>query len=183
MANALMTYDAYAALPDDGKRYEVIEGELCLVPAPNMKHAQVSRNLAFALWAFVSPRKQGQVFLAPFDVILSETNVLQPDVLYVSKNRLNILSQIGASGAPDIAAEVLSPSTRRRDEVTKLRLYESFGVDEYWIVDLAKSAIRTYRRSGKKLAQVAELANEKGVTLTTPLLPGLAIPLEAIFED
>jgi Uma2 family endonuclease len=182
MAAALMTYEDYVALPDDGNRYEVIEGELCLVPAPNRKHQRISFKLALLLGNFVESHHLGEVYFAPFDVKLSDINVVQPDLLYVSNGRLDIMSDVGAMGAPDLAVEVLSTSTRRRDEVTKLRLYENFGVDEYWIVDASRVAVRTYRRSRNKLALVSELSDEDGVMLTTPLLPGLAIPLAAIFE-
>jgi Uma2 family endonuclease len=183
MATALMTYEDYVALPDDGNRYEVIEGELCLVPAPNRKHQRITLKLAVFLSNFVDPQHLGEVYVSPFDVRLSDINVVQPDLLYVSKGRLDIMSDAGAMGAPDLAVEVLSTSTRRRDEVTKLRLYESFGVDEYWIVDASRVAVRIYRRLRNKLALVSELLHEDGVMLTTPLLPGLAIPLAAIFED
>jgi Uma2 family endonuclease len=183
MATALMTYEDYVALPDDGNRYEVIEGELCLVPAPNRKHQRITLKLAVFLSNFVDPQHLGEVYVSPFDVRLSDINVVQPDLLYVSNGRLDIMSDAGAMGAPDLAVEVLSTSTRRRDEVTKLRLYENFGVDEYWIVDASRVAVRIHRRLRNKLALVSELLNEDGVTLTTPLLPGLAIPLAAIFED
>jgi Uma2 family endonuclease len=108
---------------------------------------------------------------------------VQPDLLFVSNHRLEILTDAGASGAPDLAVEVLSPSTHRRDEITKLRLYENFGVDEYWIVDVTRVSIRVYRRSGEKLAFVSESFAETSDSVTTPMLPGLEIALEAIFED
>jgi Uma2 family endonuclease len=183
MATALMTYEDYVALPDDGNRYEVIEGELCLVPAPNRKHQRITLKLAVFLSNFVDPQHLGEVYVSPFDVRLSDINVVQPDLLYVSAGRLDIMSDAGAMGAPDLAVEVLSTSTRRRDEVTKLRLYESFGVDEYWIVDASRVAVRVYRRVQNKLALVSELLDEDGVMLTTPLLPGLVIPVAVIFED
>jgi len=183
MTTALMTYDDYVALPDDGNRYEVIEGELCLVPAPNLKHQRVLLKLALQLGNFVETHKIGQIYVAPVDVVLSKINVVQPDLLFVSNGRLNILTEAGVSGAPDLAVEVLSPSTHRRDEVTKLRLYENFGVDEYWIVDITRSTVRVYRRSEEKLFLINELFAEKKDSLTTPLLPELAIPLEVIFED
>jgi len=174
-----VTYEDYRALPDDGKRYEVIEGELCVVPAPNRKHQDIIRNLAFALWSWVSPRKLGHVYFAPFDVVLSDTNVVQPDVLYVSNGRLNILTAAGASGAPDLAIEVLSESNRRHDEVTKLRLYENFGVEEYWIVDVRSESVRVFRRDGAKLVRAFEAFE----SVETPLLPGLTIEVPGLFED
>jgi len=174
-----VTYEDYRALPDDGKRYEVIEGELCVVPAPNVRHQAISRNIAFALWTFVKPRRLGHVYYAPFDVVLSDTNVVQPDVLFLSNGRLNILTAAGAMGAPDLAIEVLSEFNRRHDEVTKLSLYESFGVEEYWIVDISTESVRVFRRHGAKLVRAFEAFE----TVETPLLPGLVVDVPAIFED
>src|SRR6185295_12759762 len=114
MSNALMTYEDYVALPDDGNRYEVIEGELCLVPAPNFRHQRIGFKLTLLLGNFVEEHHLGFVFFAPFDVVLSRINVLQPDVLFISNNRLSITTAAGATGAPDLAIEVLSESTRRR---------------------------------------------------------------------
>src|SRR5205814_7415211 len=114
MKHAVVTYEDYVALPDDGNRYEVIEGELCLVPAPNRRHQDVLLNLAVELRNFVRSRGLGHVYVAPFDVVLSDANIVQPDVVFVSKGRLNILTKAGATGAPDLAIEVLSGSTQRR---------------------------------------------------------------------
>src|SRR5437764_11971922 len=107
------------------------------------------------------------------------TNVLQHDLLIVSTNRMKIMIKAGAKGAPNLAIEILSASTRRRDEVTKLRLYDDFGVDEYWIVDPGRESVRVYRRAGKKLALVSEVFD--GV-FETPLLAGLTISTPVIFE-
>jgi Uma2 family endonuclease len=183
MATAFMTYEDYVALPDDGERYEVIEGELCEVPVPDRQHQKVLFNLAFELRKFIHSRKLGNVYISPFDVVLSSTNIVQPDVLFVSNDRFTILTDAGATGAPDLAIEVSSASTLRRDEVIKLRLYESFGVDEYWIVDPFRESLRIHRRREGKLVLVSELSNEENARVTTPLLPRLAIPLAAIFED
>lgn len=180
MSNAVKTYEDYVALPDDGNRYEVIEGELCLVPAPNRKHQIVILNIAAEFRNFLRGRELGHVYIAPFDVVLSNINVLQPDVLYVSNHRLDILTDAGAFGAPDLAVEVLSPSTRGRDEVTKLRLYENFGVDEYWIADPEHERVRVFRRSGMKLDRVDELS--RGDTVTTPLVAGFAIAVDTMFD-
>lgn len=181
MANALMTYEDYVALPDDGNRYEVIEGELCLVPAPNRKHQKIALKLARLIGNFLDGKSLGDVYISPLDVVLSNINVLQPDVLYVSNDRLNILTDAGVAGAPDLAIEVLSPSTRRRDAVVKLQLYENFGVDEYWIVDPERVNVTVFRRVGEKLERVAELFETD--VIETPLLAGLAISVARIFED
>jgi len=182
MATAVVTYDEYVALPDDGNRYEVIEGELCLVPAPNRKHQEVLFNLAFELRKFITRNKLGHVYISPFDVKLSDINVVQPDVIYVSNGRLKILTEAGASGAPDLAIEVLSASTRRRDEVIKLRLYEKFGVEEYWIIDMSQASIRIHGRKRGKLVLVDELFDRDNAKLTTALFPAMAIPFARIFE-
>jgi len=174
-----VTYEDYRALPDDGKRYEVIEGELCVVPAPNVRHQRILFNLTLIIGTFVKERKRGYVFFAPFDVVLSDKNVVQPDLLYVSNGRLNILTAAGAMGAPDLAVEVLSEFNRRHDEVTKLRLYESFGVEEYWMVDAATESVRVFRRDGAKLVRALE-ARE---SVETPLLPELTISVPSLFED
>jgi len=179
MAATLVTYEEYAALPDDGNRYEVIEGELCVVPAPNRKHQRVLLNLAVEFAKFLETHKLGHVYVSPFDVVLSNINVVQPDILYVSNGRLNILTDAGAAGAPDLAVEVLSGSTRRRDTVTKLRLYENFGVEEYWMVDMQRASVHVHRRAGEKLAEFGEVSER----LETPLLPGLVVDVPAIFED
>jgi len=179
MATTLVTYEEYAAMPDDGNRYEVIEGELCVVPAPNRKHQRVLLNLLMELANFVKTHELGHMYVSPFDVVLSNINVVQPDILYVSNGRLNILTDAGAAGAPDLAVEVLSPSTRRRDRVTKLRLYENFGVEEYWMVDMERASVHVHRREGDKLVP----AGEARETLETPLLPGLTIEVAGLFED
>lgn len=168
-----MTYAEYCALPDDGNRYEVIAGELVLLPTPNRMHQAICRNLAVALGVHVKPRKLGHVYFR-LDVVLSETNVVQPDLLFVSNARAGVLTEAGVSGAPDLTVEVLSDLTRSRDEVTKFGLYDKFGVGEYWIVDPDTASVRVHRR-GEGVMEIAE------GELTTPLLPGFAMAVEQIF--
>jgi Uma2 family endonuclease len=167
-----MTYEDYVALPDDGNRYEVIEGELCVVPAPNRKHQEVLFNLAFELRKFIHHKQLGNVYISPFDVVLSRTNVVQPDILFISNDRLAILTDAGATGAPDLAIEVSSASTRRRDEVTRRSARNTYGT---------AAPCRILVGRGFGTAQPCRTRGRR--TLTTPLLPGLAIPLTAIFED
>jgi Uma2 family endonuclease len=176
MATALMTYDDYVALPDDGNRYEVIDGELLLVPAPNEFHQRVSMNLTLILGPFVRTAKLGDLYYAPFDVVLSDTNIVQPDILFVSAARSAVITERNVQGSPDLVVEILSTSQPGRDEVTKRRLYTEFDVAEYWIVDPGRRMVRVFK-AGELITELAE-----GV-LTTPLLPGLEIPLAAIFED
>jgi len=104
-----------------------------------------------------------------------------PDLLFVSKERAEILTKANLQGAPDLIIEILSPSTRTRDEGLKRQLYERMGVSEYWLADPLFDAVRVYRREGEALLLVAELSAESGDVLTTPLLPGLELPLAEIF--
>jgi Uma2 family endonuclease len=176
MTTALMTYDDYVALPDDGNRYEVIDGELLLVPAPNEFHQRVSMNLTLILGPFVRTMKLGDLYYAPFDVVLSDTNIVQPDILFISAARSAVITERNVQGSPDLVVEILSASQPGRDEVTKRRLYTEFDVAEYWIVDPGRRTVRVFK-AGELVAELAE-----GM-LTTPLLPGLEIPLAAIFQD
>jgi Uma2 family endonuclease len=113
--------------------------------------------------------------------VLSPTNVLEPDLLYVARENLGLLTDKNAQGAPDLVVEVLSDSTRGRDQGIKRTLYERFGVREYWVADPILGTITVYRRSGRSLRREAELSADAGDTLTTPLLPSLEIPLRRVF--
>jgi Uma2 family endonuclease len=119
--------------------------------------------------------------VAPADVLLSKNDVVQPDLLFVSQARARILTEMNVQGAPDLVIEVLSPSTRKRDEGLKLDRYEILGVQEYWMVDPTRNAARIFRRTGGQLQIIAELTAAGGDILTSPLFPGLEIPLAEIF--
>jgi len=109
------TYQDYLNLPDDGKRYEVINGELIIVAAPNTLHQIASGNLEFALRTFLTKHKIGKIFDAPIDVVLSDNNVVQPDILFIAKNNYHIITEKNISGAPDLIIEILSPTTAYYD--------------------------------------------------------------------
>ena len=172
-----LTYDDYALIPDDGLRHEIIDGEHYVNPAPNQKHQTVGFNIAFALRAWVKPRRLGAVFIAPFDVVLSNVDVVQPDVLFLGTTQLTRLTDLNLQGAPDLAVEVLSPSNRRYDEVIKRKRYDAFGVAEYWIADPERETVKIYRRTEAGLVLA-----ESEDPVTTPLLPGFAISLADVFE-
>jgi Uma2 family endonuclease len=179
-----LTYDDYVLFPDDGQRHELIDGEHYVSPTPILKHQAIVGNVFGLIWAYLQQHPIGIAFGSPLDVILSRFDVVQPDVLYVSHERM---AQTEPSdwlkGAPNLAVEVGSPSTRKRDETIKLRLYERFGVDEYWIVDPTRATITVFQRKHGFYARVADLALGRDDVLTTPLLPGLELPLTKIFED
>ena len=129
-----LTYDDFLLFPDDGKRHELIDGEHYVTPSPNTKHQRVSGNLHFLMRAWLEEHPIGQVFYAPFDVVFSRFDVVEPDLLYVSNERMKeIVTAQHVTGAPDIVVEIGSPGTRKRDETIKRRLYERSGVSEYWV--------------------------------------------------
>src|SRR4030065_1336158 len=137
------TYEDYLKTPDD-KRYELIEGELLITPSPVTKHQSISGKLEFALRRFVTEKGLGEVFDAPLDVYLDNENVVQPDILFISKERLNIIGEKNIQGAPDLAIEIISESTAYRDLVQKKKLYARFGVKEFWIVIPDEESIEVY---------------------------------------
>jgi len=174
------TYEDYLNLPDNGKRYEIIDGELYMVPAPTTDHQSTVGNFFGTIWHFLQQNPIGKVYHAPTDVLLSDIDVLQPDVLFFSKQKLDILTRENIQGAPDLVIEVLSPGTEKRDRTIKLKQYEQFGVVEYWMANDENETVEVWRRRGKKL--VFHTLLDKTQTLTTPLLPGLEIELEKIFR-
>ena len=127
------TYEDYLTIPDE-KRYELIDGELSMVPAPNTFHQDVLGNLEFILRKFVKERGLGKIFSAPTDVILSDNTVVQPDILFISKERKKIIEKRGIFGSPDIAIEIVSPSTFVMDTITKKEIYEKFKVKKNLLI-------------------------------------------------
>ena len=138
-ARIALTYQDYAALPDDGKRYEIHDGELSVMTAPTALHQIVSANLFEVLCAHVKARRLGLVLYAPLDVILSdrpgETTILQPDIVYLDNDRLDALHLRGVEGPPTLVVEIFSPSTAITDRTRKRELYARYGVPYLWFVD------------------------------------------------
>jgi Uma2 family endonuclease len=177
-----LTYENYLLFPDDGKRHEIIEGDHYVTPAPRTKHQRISANLTVALASFVKRQGMGLVLAAPSDVILSDENVVQPDLLFVSTARAGIVTEDNIRGAPDLVIEIVSETTRKRDEVTKRKLYERFGVQEYWVVDPELETVKIFRRTQQGYGRAVELSKESNDTLTTELLAGFDLPLGEIFD-
>ncbi len=138
-----MTADQYLQLPDDGQRYELIEGVLYMVPSPLLVHQKVSLRLTLLLDDFVEEHQLGEVYNAPLDVHLSPENIYQPDIIFVSEANAAIL-QDWIRGAPDLVVEILSPGTAQRDLGPKKKNYARYGVKEYWIVDPAEQRFEFY---------------------------------------
>jgi Uma2 family endonuclease len=177
-----LTYDDYLLFPDDGKRHEIIDGDHYVTPAPKTRHQKVSFNLTVALGSFVKQRGLGLVLAAPSDVILSDENVVQPDLLFVSTARASIVTEDNIRGAPDLVIEIISETTRKKDEVTKRKLYERFEVQEYWVVDPELETVKIFRRTQRGYGRPVELSKEAHDILTTKLLTGFDLPLTEIFE-
>src|SRR5450759_5201869 len=138
-------YEDLLNFQNDGKRHEIIDGEHFVTPSPSTKHQDVSACLTALLWTYLKQHPIGRVYAAPFDVVLSDLDVVEPDLLYISHERLQVLTSQHVRGAPDLAVEILSPGTRKTDEVTKCQLYERFGVGEYWGIDPERDTIKIYR--------------------------------------
>ena len=157
MAHIVLTYEDYAALPDDGKRYELHEGELSVTPAPGARHQEVLLNLALLLTPYVRTRTRGKLFIAPFDCIMTNITVVEPDLLYIDETRRQLLSDRALEGAPTLAIEILSPWTGHIDRRRKMALYAKHGVDWYWIVDPNARTIDVYRLEGDTYRHDARL--------------------------
>jgi Uma2 family endonuclease len=154
----VLTYEDYVLLPNDRNRYEILEGELTVTPAPSTKHQTASGNLFVLIAHYIKDRDLGRLFYAPIDLILESTSVLQPDLLFVSKAREGIITEKAIEGAPDLVIEILSPTTSRTDRVTKAQIYSRHAVPAYWIVDPEQEAIEIYllEADGYRLAVILQ---------------------------
>ncbi|HXM70657.1 MAG TPA: Uma2 family endonuclease [Thermoanaerobaculia bacterium] len=179
-----LTYQDLLRLPEDLLRHELIDGEHYVSPAPALKHQDIVLNLGHILLTFVRAHRLGKVLIAPVDVLFTEHDVVEPDVLYVASAHADRLRERYVAGAPDLVVEVLSPSHRGFDRIKKRRLYEAHGVSEYWIVDPTEDTLEIYRATARAghLVRHALLSVAAGDTLETPLLPGLRISLSEVFE-
>ena len=168
-ARLALTYQDYAALPDDGRRYEVHDGELFLMAAPTPLHQIVLLNLATFLDAYVKARNLGRIMVAPLDVILSDrpdhTTILQPDILFLDRERLRAISQRAIEGPPTLAVEILSPSTGVTDRTRKRELYARYGVPYFWLVDLDARDIEAHVIHSGEYALAARVSGTQPVDL------------------
>jgi Uma2 family endonuclease len=178
-----LTYDDFLLFPDDGQRHELIDGEHYVTPSPATIHQRIVGNIYFRMRQFLETHAIGEVFLAPFDIVFGEHDVVEPDLLYVSAVRRDaILTKLHVRGVPDLVVEVGSPGTRKRDETIKRRLYERTGVREYWVVDPDLEVIRVYRHNGDLYGRPLELAHESDDVLVSIVIPDFALPLADVFR-
>ncbi len=175
-----MTYEDLLLLPEDGLRHEIIDGEHYVNASPITKHQRVSYRLILAIGNYLEEHQVGVLFHAPFDVVFSRYDVVEPDLIFISNERREILTTKNIQGSPDLLIEILSDSNRKYDEVTKRALYERTGVPEYWIIDPVADDVRIFRRNASgRYERAVELSGDD--TLTSPLFPGLEIRLDRIF--
>lgn len=179
-----LTYEDYCAIPEDGKRHEILDGVEYVLTSPRLNHQRILGRLSFELQKFLEANPLGEVFFAPTDVLLGPHDIVVPDLLFVSKENAGILTDANVRGPPDLVVEVLSPSNRRHDMIRKRRRFEVHGVPEYWWIDPEVEAA-TILRLGEdgRYQRVMDLSLEDGGgDLTSLALPGFALPLERLFE-
>ena len=174
-----MTYEDVWALPDDGTRYELIDGELIALTSASHVHQELAFRLAILLRAFVAPRKLGWVIIPPYDVLLAIGTLFQPDVLYVSAERDSIRRPNHTEGAPDLVVEVISPSSKSMDERRKFTAYTQYGVREYWLVDPEAMTFRLFLNVDGRF----EEQSLHGRIAKSVVLPGRDIDLDDLFAD
>lgn len=172
------TYSDYCLLPED-KRYELIGGELYMAPAPLTRHQVILFNLLLLIGPFFRQRNIGRLLPAPVDVIFSDEDVLQPDLIFIAADRQGIVTERACEGAPDLVIEILSPSTAQRDRELKRKVYANYGSKEYWLVDPENYSVQVLRLGDVDFADCGIF--QSGAGFTTPLLPGLELLVSEVF--
>ncbi len=174
-----LTYADLQELPEDGKRYELLEGELVVSPAPTLKHQKITgRTYAFLLRA--EDAGYGEAYVAPVYVVFDDEEVTEPDAIFIRRERLGIATPSEVRGAPDLVVEVLSPSTRRRDLRVKMQIYARFGVPFYWVADPDAETVQSYELTPQ--GYVAQALLRAGDTLACPLFPGITVDVAQLFR-
>ena len=180
-----LTYEDFLLFPDDGQRHELIDGEHYVAPSPNTRHQELVGRLHLEIGLYLRQHPRiGRVFVAPFDVLFTKWDIVEPDLLFIAGDQLDILTDKNVQGPPALVIEILSPGTRKTDEQAKRRLFERGGVREYWIVDPEHDLVKVFaRQDDRSFPRTAELSRERAEVLTTTLLPGLSIHLIELFAE
>jgi Uma2 family endonuclease len=179
VAIPLLTVENYKILPETGPRYQLIEGDLYMAPAPNRYHQVISRNLEYILLKYLEENPIGDLYHAPFDVYLDDHNVFQPDICVVMNGRLSILTDAGAEGPPEFVVEILSPKTARLDRDNKRRVYATAGVRELWIIAPEIRQIEVFYLDQDASTPAATYGEQD--RFSSPLFPGLTFVAATIF--
>ncbi len=175
-----LTYEQFRQLPDDGKRYELIRGEVHLTPSPTTKHQFIVLNLAKSLVSYLNDNPCGEVAIAPLDVQLSSDTAVQPDLIFVSNAKAGIILEEYIAGPPDLVVEVLSPATAKHDRATKIALYAEAAVPEVWLIDAQAETVEILKLEGRKYLVDAILA--PGQSLSSTQFPGWNLALKDLFD-
>jgi Uma2 family endonuclease len=173
------TIKDYKLLPE-GAPYQLIEGELVMTPSPTTLHQIIAGNINEKIRAFVKAKGAGLVLFAPIDIYLDDENVFQPDIVFISKQKRDIIKDDGIQGAPDMVIEILSPSTAYYDLKKKYKIYEKFGVKEYWIVDPEMKGVELFSLTEQGKFLLSAAFSEKGI-VKSGILNGFEMTLEEIF--
>lgn len=177
-----LTYRDLQQLPQDGKQYELIDGEVYMTPSPNWRHQQIVGNLYMALRAFIDAGGLGKVCVAPMDVVLEDRTALQPDLLFIRADRLAVTRSGHVEGAPDLVIEVLSPSTASFDRETKLQVYARTGVPEIWYVNPDSEIVEILNLGAdRRYALTARLSGDPAIV--SEALPGIPLTLRQVFAS
>jgi Uma2 family endonuclease len=176
-----MSYEEFQTLPRDGsKRFELIEGEVFMTPTPNTAHQRAVARLLRALADFADEHDLGEVFIAPYDIVFSKWTALEPDLLFIRKDRRSIITDANVQGAPDLVIEILSPSNKAYDRETKLRAYEKAGVPELWYLDPEEKTAEVLNLGpNHRYLLTAKLSENDAIV--SQVLPGLSLTLDDVF--
>jgi Uma2 family endonuclease len=175
-----LTYEEFRQLPDDGKHYELIHGQVHLSPSRSTKHQLILGNISVSLGTYVKSARLGVLFSAPLDVCLDPDTALQPDLIFISVERVGIVQENFVAGAPDLVVEVLSPSTAAYDRATKLPVYAEASVPEVWLIDSQAKTVEVLKLQRKKYLVDATLGGDQ--VLASNLFPGWQLPLRDLFD-
>jgi len=183
--NKKFTYQDYLKMTDE-QRYEITEGDLYMVPAPNTEHQSISRNIELIICNYVYEKKLGEVYHAPIDVVMGESNIVQPDILFITTENSGIIQKKGIFGSPDLVIEIISPSSKIRDTYIKKELYELFKIKEYWIVDPANKSIEIFQLNAENKYNLFSNGyiddHESIKIIKSTIFTELEIDLEKIFN-
>ena len=177
--NKKMTYSDYLNI-NDNNRYEILYGELIMVPAPSTIHQSISRNLEFLIWDFVKKYGIGNVFYAPIDVVFNDDIVLQPDIIFVKTGNKNIICKNAIHGVPDIVIEIISPTSTYHDLVEKKEIYRKYEVPEYWLVFPEEKAIEVLTLENGEYAEFSK--SQKSGFVQSKIIKGLKTDIKEVFD-
>jgi len=178
-SRVLFSYEDLLQTPDDGKHYEILEGELVVSPSPRPQHQRASGN-GYILLHQAEEAGYGEAYYAPLDVVFDDHNVAEPDLIFIRTDRLHIIHDVNVQGAPDLLVEVLSPGGRDRDLGVKLRMYAHFGVPYYWVFDPEAQIVRVYELENGQYGKPRLLEGDD--LLSCPLFPEFSIPVHQLFR-